>query len=223
MWKRLCKPDKELMTNKERQDIELCAQKATLQQQRSHIEILESALNRAQMHINQVEEQVIEHQFKLIPSQSDSFFLGGTLQRYSIGGSAGRRGFIRPWNHHGIYPAAMCRTRNRRCKVLREKWPTWRSGSDDLNESNSSVPAPSYGRTWKSGVIGLEKKSPASNKWILWPSSSFFFLGNLDNSITDALLSFQSQAKPWWASKKIWSCFWFLFLLLSRFNSAQIQ
>ena len=77
MWKRLCKPDKELMTNKERQDIELCAQKATLQQQRSHIEILESALNRAQMHINQVEEQVIEHQFKLIPSQSDSFFLGG--------------------------------------------------------------------------------------------------------------------------------------------------
>lgn len=67
------------MTNKERQDIELCAQKATLQQQRSHIEILESALNRAQMHINQVEEQVIEHQFKLIPSQSDSFFLGGDV------------------------------------------------------------------------------------------------------------------------------------------------
>jgi len=53
----LVSQNKELMTNKERQDIELCAQKATLQQQRSHIEILESALNRAQLHINQVEDQ----------------------------------------------------------------------------------------------------------------------------------------------------------------------
>lgn len=47
------------MTNKERQDIELCAQKATLQQQRSHIEILESALSRAQLHINRLEDEVI--------------------------------------------------------------------------------------------------------------------------------------------------------------------
>lgn len=50
--------DKELMTNKERQDIELCAQKATLQQQRSHIEILESALGRAQQHVNRLEDEV---------------------------------------------------------------------------------------------------------------------------------------------------------------------
>lgn len=46
------------MTNKERQDIELCAQKATLQQQRSHIEILESALGRAQQHVNRLEDEV---------------------------------------------------------------------------------------------------------------------------------------------------------------------
>jgi hypothetical protein len=50
--------DKELMTNKERKDIELCAQKATLQQQRSHIEILESALGRAQQHVNRLEDEV---------------------------------------------------------------------------------------------------------------------------------------------------------------------
>lgn len=46
------------MTNKERQDIELCAQKATLQQQRSHIEILESALGRAQQNVNRLEDEV---------------------------------------------------------------------------------------------------------------------------------------------------------------------
>lgn len=53
--------DKELMTNKERQDIELCAQKATLQQQRSHIEILESALGRAQQHVNRLEDDVSQN------------------------------------------------------------------------------------------------------------------------------------------------------------------
>ncbi|XP_057376329.1 uncharacterized protein LOC130697443 [Daphnia carinata] len=52
----LVSQNKELMTNKERQDIELCAQKATLQQQRSHIEILESALGRAQQHVNRLED-----------------------------------------------------------------------------------------------------------------------------------------------------------------------
>ena len=46
------------MMNKERKDIELCAQKATLQQQRSHIEILESALSRAQLHVNRLEDEV---------------------------------------------------------------------------------------------------------------------------------------------------------------------
>ena len=51
--------DKELMTNKERQDIELCAQKATLQQQRSHIEILESALGRAQQNVNRLEDDEV--------------------------------------------------------------------------------------------------------------------------------------------------------------------
>ena len=62
------------MTNKERQDIELCAQKATLQQQRSHIEILESALNRAQLHINQVEDQVFRFKFDMI-TDLELFFL----------------------------------------------------------------------------------------------------------------------------------------------------
>lgn len=46
------------MANKERQDIELCAQKATLQQQRSHIEILESALSRSQMQLKRLEDEV---------------------------------------------------------------------------------------------------------------------------------------------------------------------
>jgi len=53
----LVSQNKELMMNKERQDIELCAQKATLQQQRSHIEILESALSRAQLHVNRLEDE----------------------------------------------------------------------------------------------------------------------------------------------------------------------
>ncbi|XP_046647863.1 uncharacterized protein LOC124337889 [Daphnia pulicaria] len=53
----LVSQNKELMTNKERQDIELCAQKATLQQQRSHIEILESALGRAQQNVNRLEDE----------------------------------------------------------------------------------------------------------------------------------------------------------------------
>lgn len=60
------------MTNKERQDIELCAQKATLQQQRSHIEILESALGRAQQHVNRLEDEVRFINSSIIDFQSNN-------------------------------------------------------------------------------------------------------------------------------------------------------
>ena len=60
--------DKELMSHKERQDIELCAQRATLQQQRSHIEILESALTNAQLHIGNLEDEVSAHSSSRPPS-----------------------------------------------------------------------------------------------------------------------------------------------------------
>lgn len=64
--------DKELVAHKERQDIELCAQKATLQQQRSHIEILESALSRAHQHVNRLEDEV---SVACIPFQTVSHFI----------------------------------------------------------------------------------------------------------------------------------------------------
>ena len=41
--------------------MELCAQRATLQQQRSHIEILESALTNAQLHIGNLQDEVSAH------------------------------------------------------------------------------------------------------------------------------------------------------------------
>ena len=113
------------MTNKERQDIELCAQKATLQQQRSHIEILESALNRAQLHINQVEDQVFRFKFDMI-TDLELFFFCLFVYGHSIDGSAVKKSSIR--NHRVICPPAMCKMRMLLPKVLKEKWPTWKSG-----------------------------------------------------------------------------------------------
>ena len=61
------------MAFKERQDVELCAQRATLQQQRAHIDILESALNNAQLHIGRLEEQVRPTPISSIKSYSEPY------------------------------------------------------------------------------------------------------------------------------------------------------
>lgn len=50
--------DKELVAAKERQEIELAAQRATLQEQRTHIDILEAALTNAQGNVVRLEEEV---------------------------------------------------------------------------------------------------------------------------------------------------------------------
>lgn len=50
--------DKELVAAKERQEIELLAQRATLQEQRTHIDILEAALTNAQGNVVRLEEEV---------------------------------------------------------------------------------------------------------------------------------------------------------------------
>lgn len=47
---------------KERQDIELAAQRATLQEQRNHIGILDSALTNAQQNIRRLEEELRKKQ-----------------------------------------------------------------------------------------------------------------------------------------------------------------
>lgn len=47
---------------KERQDIELSAQRATLQEQRNHIGILDSALTNAQQNIRRLEEELRKKQ-----------------------------------------------------------------------------------------------------------------------------------------------------------------
>lgn len=47
---------------KERQDIELGAQRATLQEQRNHIGILDSALTNAQQNIRRLEEELRKKQ-----------------------------------------------------------------------------------------------------------------------------------------------------------------
>lgn len=44
---------------KERQEIELAAQRATLQEQRTHIDILDTALTNAQGNVVRLEEEVI--------------------------------------------------------------------------------------------------------------------------------------------------------------------
>lgn len=50
--------DKELTAAKERQDIELAAQRATLQEQRKHIGILDKALQNSQQNSRCLEEEV---------------------------------------------------------------------------------------------------------------------------------------------------------------------
>lgn len=50
--------DKELVAAKERQEIELAAQRATLQEQRTHIGILDTALTNAQENVVRLEEEV---------------------------------------------------------------------------------------------------------------------------------------------------------------------
>ena len=50
--------DKELMATKERQEIELAAQRATLTEQRNHIDILDTALTNAQNNVLRLEEEV---------------------------------------------------------------------------------------------------------------------------------------------------------------------
>ncbi|XP_075209775.1 uncharacterized protein LOC142317253 isoform X2 [Lycorma delicatula] len=49
--------NKELMAAKERQEIELAAQRATLQEQRTHIDILDTALTNAQANVVRLEEE----------------------------------------------------------------------------------------------------------------------------------------------------------------------
>lgn len=49
---------KELLAEKERQEIELQAQRATLQEQRNHIDILDNALTNAQANVVRLEEEV---------------------------------------------------------------------------------------------------------------------------------------------------------------------
>lgn len=57
--------DKELSAAKERQDIELGAQRATLQEQRNHIGILDSALTNAQQNIRRLEEELRKKQMHI--------------------------------------------------------------------------------------------------------------------------------------------------------------
>ena len=51
---------KELIAEKERQEIELQAQRATLQEQRNHIDILDNALTNAQANVVRLEEEVMQ-------------------------------------------------------------------------------------------------------------------------------------------------------------------
>jgi hypothetical protein len=50
--------DKELIAAKDRQEIELAAQRATLEEQRTHIDILDTALTNAQSNVVRLEEEV---------------------------------------------------------------------------------------------------------------------------------------------------------------------
>lgn len=54
--------DKELCAAKERQEIELGAQRATLQEQRNHIGILDNALTNAQQNIRRLEDELSKKQ-----------------------------------------------------------------------------------------------------------------------------------------------------------------
>lgn len=55
-------PDKELSAAKDRQEIELVAQRATLQEQRNHIGILDTALRNAQHNIRRLEDELRKKQ-----------------------------------------------------------------------------------------------------------------------------------------------------------------
>ena len=68
--------DKELVAAKERQEIELAAQRATLQEQRTHIDILDTALTNAQGNVVRLEEEVnhIPVYFVLLQNQVLSCF-----------------------------------------------------------------------------------------------------------------------------------------------------
>lgn len=68
--------DKELVAAKERQEIELAAQRATLQEQRTHIDILDTALTNAQSNVVRLEEEVnhIPVYFVLLQNQVLSCF-----------------------------------------------------------------------------------------------------------------------------------------------------
>eukprot|EP00090_Calanus_glacialis_P023332 TRINITY_DN3598_c0_g1_i1.p1 TRINITY_DN3598_c0_g1~~TRINITY_DN3598_c0_g1_i1.p1 ORF type:complete len:1094 (-),score=184.02 TRINITY_DN3598_c0_g1_i1:874-4155(-) len=54
----LVNQNKEMLSTKERQDIELSAQRETLQEQRTHIDVLDSALSNAQSNVLRLEEEV---------------------------------------------------------------------------------------------------------------------------------------------------------------------
>lgn len=56
------KADKDVSAAKERHEIELAAQRATLQEQRNHIGILDTALTNAQQNIRQLEEELQKKQ-----------------------------------------------------------------------------------------------------------------------------------------------------------------
>jgi len=49
--------DKDLLAAKDRQEIELAAQRATLEEQRTHIDILDTALTNAQSNVVRLEEE----------------------------------------------------------------------------------------------------------------------------------------------------------------------
>lgn len=68
--------DKELLNEKERQDIELQAQRLTLQEQRNHIDILDSALMSAQNNVVKLETEV---DFNLSSFESLQKFLMNVL------------------------------------------------------------------------------------------------------------------------------------------------
>merc|ERR1719233_1810880 len=54
----LVNQNKEMLSTKERQDIELTAQRETLQEQRTHIDVLDSALSNTQSNVLRLEEEV---------------------------------------------------------------------------------------------------------------------------------------------------------------------
>lgn len=65
-----------MVAAKERQEIELAAQRATLQEQRTHIDILDTALTNAQGNVVRLEEEVsFKHQFLNLTKHIQKFQL----------------------------------------------------------------------------------------------------------------------------------------------------